>query len=207
MNWTPSRHAVKATPLLKRYNWLWTKGSDREEDTLPSSSMGLQWRESVASGSLESTSVRTWPGLTTQTASQNHPENGYSSSGGCGGSAWTPGYSSTSTGVPLRVFWLAASLPGMAVAPPCLAHHQDLYTQQCRNKANRIIKDPNHPSHKVFCFVCVPSGRWCRSIQSCTTRLRDSFIPQAVGLLSCRARHYDTLLAWHCHTLPVYYWC
>ncbi len=28
---------------------------------------------------------------------------------------------------------------------------EDLYTQRCRKKANRIIKDPNHPSHKLFC--------------------------------------------------------
>ncbi|KAI3351848.1 hypothetical protein L3Q82_020243 [Scortum barcoo] len=38
---------------------------------------------------------------------------------------------------------------------------EDLYTQRCRKKATKIIKDPSHPSHpatnKLFCLL--PSGR------------------------------------------------
>ncbi|KAI3368075.1 hypothetical protein L3Q82_026898, partial [Scortum barcoo] len=34
---------------------------------------------------------------------------------------------------------------------------EDLYTQQCRKKADRIIKDPSHPRHKQFCML--PSGQ------------------------------------------------
>ncbi|KAI3376843.1 hypothetical protein L3Q82_000416 [Scortum barcoo] len=34
---------------------------------------------------------------------------------------------------------------------------EDLYTQQCRRKATKIIKDPSHPSYKLFCLL--PSGR------------------------------------------------
>ncbi|KAI3360768.1 hypothetical protein L3Q82_013010 [Scortum barcoo] len=33
---------------------------------------------------------------------------------------------------------------------------EDLYTQRCRKKATKIIKDPSHPSYKLFCLL--PSG-------------------------------------------------
>ncbi|KAL3051157.1 hypothetical protein OYC64_001430 [Pagothenia borchgrevinki] len=59
---------------------------------------------------------------------------------------------------------------------------EDLYYQRVRQKALRIIKDPRHPSHKLFCLL--PSGRRYRSIRTQTTRLRDSFIPQARRLLN-----------------------
>ncbi|KAI3374459.1 hypothetical protein L3Q82_016345 [Scortum barcoo] len=59
---------------------------------------------------------------------------------------------------------------------------EDLYTQRCRKKATKIIKDPSHPSYKLFCLL--PSGRRFRSIRARTTRLRDSFIPQAIRLLN-----------------------
>ncbi|KAL3059094.1 hypothetical protein OYC64_011094 [Pagothenia borchgrevinki] len=54
---------------------------------------------------------------------------------------------------------------------------EDLYSQRLRKKSLRIIKDPHHPSHKLFCLL--PSG-----IQTKTTRLRDSFIPQAIRMLN-----------------------
>ena len=59
---------------------------------------------------------------------------------------------------------------------------EDLYTQRCRKNNNRIIKDPHHPSNKLFQLL--PSGRRYRSIRSRTTRLRDSFIPRAIRLLN-----------------------
>ncbi|KAL3060861.1 hypothetical protein OYC64_009131 [Pagothenia borchgrevinki] len=59
---------------------------------------------------------------------------------------------------------------------------EDLYSQRLRKKALRITKDPHHPSHKLFCLL--PSGRWYLSIRTETTRLRDSFIPQAIRLLT-----------------------
>ncbi|KAI3353913.1 hypothetical protein L3Q82_005118 [Scortum barcoo] len=63
---------------------------------------------------------------------------------------------------------------------------EDLYTQRCRKKATKIIKDPSHPSYKLFCLL--PSGRQFRSIRARTTRLRDSFIPQAIRLLNSQYR-------------------
>ncbi|KAI3354474.1 hypothetical protein L3Q82_018982 [Scortum barcoo] len=49
---------------------------------------------------------------------------------------------------------------------------EDLYTQRCRKKATKIIKDPSHPSYKLFCLL--PSGRRFRSIRARTTRLREA---------------------------------
>ncbi|KAI3371511.1 hypothetical protein L3Q82_024097, partial [Scortum barcoo] len=32
---------------------------------------------------------------------------------------------------------------------------EDLYTQRCRKKATKIIKDPSHPTYKLFCCAAV----------------------------------------------------
>ncbi len=55
---------------------------------------------------------------------------------------------------------------------------QDIYTRRCIRKARRIIKDSSHPSHRLLSLL--PSGRRLRSIRSRTSRLRDSFFPQAI---------------------------
>ncbi len=59
---------------------------------------------------------------------------------------------------------------------------QDIYTRQCIRKAWRIINDSSHPSHRLFSLL--PSGRHLRSIRSRTSRLRDSFFPQAIRLMN-----------------------
>ncbi len=59
---------------------------------------------------------------------------------------------------------------------------QDIYTRRCVRKARRIIKDSSHPSHRLLSLL--PSGRRLRSIRSRTSRLRDSFFPQAIKLMS-----------------------
>ncbi|KAL3048118.1 hypothetical protein OYC64_006821 [Pagothenia borchgrevinki] len=59
---------------------------------------------------------------------------------------------------------------------------EDLYSQRLRKKSLQIIKDPHHPSHKLFCLLLF--GRRYRSIRTKTTRFRDSFIPQAIRLLN-----------------------
>uniref|UniRef100_A0A3B1IEK6 Reverse transcriptase domain-containing protein n=1 Tax=Astyanax mexicanus TaxID=7994 RepID=A0A3B1IEK6_ASTMX len=58
----------------------------------------------------------------------------------------------------------------------------DIYTSRCRKRATCIRKDPTHPAHALF--VPLPSGRRLRSIKCKTTRLRNSFIPEAVRLLN-----------------------
>ncbi len=59
---------------------------------------------------------------------------------------------------------------------------QDIYTRRCTRKARRIIKDSSHPSHRLLSLM--PSGRRLRSIRSRTSRLRDSFFPQAIRLMN-----------------------
>ncbi len=59
---------------------------------------------------------------------------------------------------------------------------QDIYTRRCTRKARRIIKDSSHPSHSLLSLL--PSGRRFRSIRSRTSRLRDSFFPQAIRLMN-----------------------
>ncbi|GAA6231470.1 uncharacterized protein LOC109141784 [Lates japonicus] len=58
----------------------------------------------------------------------------------------------------------------------------DIYTARCRKRAACILKDPTHPAHALFSPL--PSGRRLRSIKSRTTRLRNSFFPEAVRLLN-----------------------
>ncbi len=53
---------------------------------------------------------------------------------------------------------------------------------KCIRKARRIIKDSSHPSHRLLSLL--PSGRRLRSIRSRTSRLRDSFFPQAIRLMN-----------------------
>lgn len=77
-----------------------------------------------------------------------------------------------------------------------LASMEDLYTQRCRKKSNRIIKDPNHPSHKLFCLLL--SGK------SCTNRLRDSLYLQAIRLLN--STHYSTHIGFFLYILHEHCW-
>ncbi len=59
---------------------------------------------------------------------------------------------------------------------------QDIDTRRCIRKARRIINDSSHPSPRLFSLL--PSGRRLRSIRSRTSRLRDSFFPQAIRLMN-----------------------
>ncbi len=61
---------------------------------------------------------------------------------------------------------------------------QDIDTRRCIRKAQRIIKDSSHPSHKLLSLLA--SGRRLRSIRSRTSRLRDSFFPQAIRLMNSK---------------------
>ncbi len=98
-----------------------------------------------------------------------------------------------------------SSAKGRADCPP---HCQDIYTRRCIRKARRIIKDSSHPSHSLLSLL--PSGRRLRSTRSHTSRLRDSFFPQAVGLMNSKneytLQHTPTLqYAMHC-TLTQFNW-
>ncbi len=66
---------------------------------------------------------------------------------------------------------------------------QDIYTQQCVRKAQKIIRDSCHPSHELISLL--PSGRQYRSIKTRTSRTRDRFYSQAIRLQNSR---YETIL-------------
>ncbi len=84
-----------------------------------------------------------------------------------------------------------------------LSSLQDIYTRRCVRKARRIIKDSSHPSHRLLSLL--PSGRRPRSIRSRTSRLRDSFFPQAIRLMNNQKQytlqHSSTGL--HAHTAQI----
>ncbi|KAK3571042.1 hypothetical protein QTP86_001294 [Hemibagrus guttatus] len=57
----------------------------------------------------------------------------------------------------------------------------DIYSTRCIRKANSIVDDPTHPSHTLFTLL--PSGKRYGSIRALTTRLLNSFFPQAIRTL------------------------
>lgn len=59
---------------------------------------------------------------------------------------------------------------------------QDTYKSRVIRRAQNIIKDRTHPQNLLFALL--PSGRRYRSIRSRTTRLTNSFFPQAIRLLN-----------------------
>ena len=59
---------------------------------------------------------------------------------------------------------------------------QDLYTRRCQRKALKIVKDPSHPSHRLFSLL--PHGKRFQSAKSRIKRLLNSFYLQAIRLLN-----------------------
>ncbi|XP_054650702.1 uncharacterized protein LOC129191401 [Dunckerocampus dactyliophorus] len=64
---------------------------------------------------------------------------------------------------------------------------QDIYTSRVLRRTHNLIKDSTHPQHSLFTLL--PSGRRYRSLKSRTTRLANSFYPQAIRLLNEALRH------------------
>ncbi|KAK0132925.1 Immunoglobulin kappa variable 4-1 [Merluccius polli] len=56
----------------------------------------------------------------------------------------------------------------------------EIYKQRCARRATSIIKDPHHPSHHLFTLL--PSGRRYRGLPSRTSRMLNSFFPQALTI-------------------------
>jgi hypothetical protein len=52
---------------------------------------------------------------------------------------------------------------------------QDLYTRRCQRKDLKIVKDPSHPSPRLFSLL--PHGKDKK-------KLLNSFYPQAIRLLN-----------------------
>lgn len=58
---------------------------------------------------------------------------------------------------------------------------QDIYNTHFRKRAHNV-KDRTQPEHTLFTLL--PSGRCYRSVKAKTTRLNNSFYPQAIRLLN-----------------------
>eukprot|EP00061_Rhincodon_typus_P003472 g20179.t1 len=52
----------------------------------------------------------------------------------------------------------------------------------CHGKAANIIKDPSHPSNDLL--QPLPSGRKYRSLNTCTSRFKNSFFPAIIRLMN-----------------------
>ncbi len=76
-----------------------------------------------------------------------------------------------------RVVRLAERISGSAL--PSL---QDIYIKRCKSRAAKILKDSTHPGNHLLCLL--PSGKCFRSMMAKTERLRRSFFPQSIRLLS-----------------------
>ena len=57
-----------------------------------------------------------------------------------------------------------------------------IYTQRCKAKTDRILKDPSHPGHRLFCLL--RSGRRYRSLEAKGGRLWNSFFHRAMRYLN-----------------------
>lgn len=76
-----------------------------------------------------------------------------------------------------RVIKAAQRITGAPL--PSLA---DIYNTRVFRRADKIIKDY---THLLSCFfTLLPSGRRYRSLAARTTRLKDSFLPNAIGLVT-----------------------
>ncbi len=76
-----------------------------------------------------------------------------------------------------RIVRLAERILGLA-----LSSLQDTYLKRCKSRADKIIKDSNHPGNRFL--ILLPSGKRFRSMMAKTERLRRSFFPQAIRLLN-----------------------
>ncbi|XP_071262657.1 uncharacterized protein [Salvelinus alpinus] len=56
-----------------------------------------------------------------------------------------------------------------------LPANQDFYTRRCQRKALKTVKDPSHPSHRLFSLI--PHGKRYRSAKSRIKRPLNSFYP------------------------------
>lgn len=80
---------------------------------------------------------------------------------------------------------------------------QDLYTSRTLGLAGQITADPSHPGHKLFNQH--PSDRRLCSMQTKSSRHKNSFFPSAVDLMNNNLRPFTlpALFKWGVWGLPV----
>uniref|UniRef100_A0A673Y8N5 Reverse transcriptase domain-containing protein n=1 Tax=Salmo trutta TaxID=8032 RepID=A0A673Y8N5_SALTR len=91
--------------------------------------------------------------------------------------AWYGNCSASDSKALQRVVYMAQYITG-AKLPPI----QDLYARWCQRKAQKIVKDSSHPSHRLFSLL--PHCKQYRNAKSRSKRLLNSFDPQAIRLLN-----------------------
>lgn len=64
---------------------------------------------------------------------------------------------------------------------------QDIYHTRVLRRTHNLIRDNTHPQHNLFTLL--PSGRRYRSLRARTTRLANSFYPQAIRILNNSLTH------------------
>ncbi len=81
----------------------------------------------------------------------------------------------------LKTFYSGA-IESVLISGSALPSLQDIYLKRCKSRAAKILKDSTHPGNHLFCLL--PSGKRFRSVMAKTERLRRSFFPQAIRLLT-----------------------
>ncbi|TWW74474.1 hypothetical protein D4764_14G0004770 [Takifugu flavidus] len=79
------------------------------------------------------------------------------------------------------------------IAGASLPSIKDIYRRRCHRRAKKVSKDSCHPAHGLFTLM--PSGRRYRSLQTKTSRFRNSFFPTAVSLLNSDPSLFTSLQA------------
>ena len=92
-------------------------------------------------------------------------------------STWFPSCSAADKKALQRVVRSAEKVTGAS-----LPSVQDMFQCRCRKRAQNIVRDPSHPLNSFFQLL--PSKKRFRSIRCSTTRLLNSFLPQAVRMLN-----------------------
>ncbi len=158
------------------------------------------WRESAALNSWGCTLQRISPGPPMSRYSTRRDNSALTFSADWKGQVSLHPSSPLYTGAPLRMCWPPASLTygncsaadrktlqrtvniaAKIIGAP-LPSILDIFLARCSSKNNSIVKDPTHPSHKLFQLL--PSGRRYRSIKARSVRLLNSFSPRLWELLT-----------------------
>jgi hypothetical protein len=63
---------------------------------------------------------------------------------------------------------------------------QELYSRQCQRKAQKMVKDASHQSHRLFSLL--QHCKWYQCTKSGTNKTLNSFYPQAIRLLNKAAK-------------------
>ncbi len=215
--WVPWLNGVRRTTShltsTRPRSWWWITG-DRAENTHPSPSTRHLWSGLTALSSSAFTSPRISHGLLTQMQCWRRHISVSSSWGGWGSLERAPESSGPSTPALWRASWPAASPPGLETAPLATA---GLCKGSCELPATLLevsfppsrISTPGGvqgkprglsktPATRPTDCSLLTSGRRFRSIRSRTSRLRDSFFPQAIRLMN--SQKWPTLQHTPTHT-------